>query len=379
MKILLVGEYSRLHNSLKEGLEALGHQVTLIASGDYFKNFPADIKLTRQYDNGFGRKLKIGIYKIFKKDITSISLLKQALKQKKYLRNYDVVQLINEKALGCQPSEELTFIKFLKQHNKNIFLLCCGTDYLSVKYAYEQNLKYSILTPYFEGKISKKNFQHIFNYIDESYIPFHNYIFNSIKGVFASDMDYHIPMKEHPSYLGFMPNPINTQKIKYLKNPIRDKIVIFHGINRGNFFKKGNDLFEKALKQIQKKYPDKVSLIITENVPYAEYIKSYNKAHILLDQVYAYDQGYNALEAMAKGKVVFTGAEKEFLTHYKLQEDEVCINALPDVKALTEKLSWLIENPDKIEEIGKNARRFIEKHHDYRLIAKKYAEAYTRF
>jgi hypothetical protein len=30
------------------------------------------------------------------------------------------------------------------------------------------------------------------------------------------------------------------------------------------------------------------------------YINSYNKAHILLDQVYAYDQGYNALEAMAK-------------------------------------------------------------------------------
>jgi hypothetical protein len=37
---------------------------------------------------------------------------------------------------------------------------------------------------------------------------------------------------------------------------------------------------------------------------YTTYINSYNKAHILLDQTYAYDQGYNALEAMAKGKVV---------------------------------------------------------------------------
>jgi DNA-binding response OmpR family regulator len=39
MKILLVGEYSRLHNSLKEGLNELGHQVTIIATGDHFKNY----------------------------------------------------------------------------------------------------------------------------------------------------------------------------------------------------------------------------------------------------------------------------------------------------------------------------------------------------
>jgi hypothetical protein len=36
------------------------------------------------------------------------------------------------------------------------------------------------------------------------------------------------------------------------------------------------------------------------DIPYTTYINSYNKAHILLDQTYAYDQGYNALEAMAR-------------------------------------------------------------------------------
>ena len=111
---------------------------------------------------------------------------------------------------------------------------------------------------------------------------------------------------------------------------------------------------------------------MTENIPYAEYIAIYNRAHILLDQVYAYDQGYNALEAMAKGKVVFTGAESEFLTHYTLLEDEVCINALPNENDIVAKLSLLIENPDKIIEISKNARNFIEKEHNYRLIGKKY-------
>ena len=34
MKVLLLGEYSGLHNTLKTGLVALGHQVTLVGDGD---------------------------------------------------------------------------------------------------------------------------------------------------------------------------------------------------------------------------------------------------------------------------------------------------------------------------------------------------------
>ena len=37
MKILLVGEYNRSHTFLKEGLEQLGHQVTVIGLSDGFK------------------------------------------------------------------------------------------------------------------------------------------------------------------------------------------------------------------------------------------------------------------------------------------------------------------------------------------------------
>ena len=84
------------------------------------------------------------------------------------------------------------------------------------------------------------------------------------------------------------------------------------------------------------------------------------------------DQGYNALEAMAKGKVVFTGAETEFLNWYNLQEDEVVINALPDVDYIVEKLSYLIENPSEINRIGKNAIQFINKEHHYVTQAQKY-------
>ena len=91
----------------------------------------------------------------------------------------------------------------------------------------------------------------------------------------------------------------------------------------------------------------------------------------MLDQVYGFDQGYNALEAMAKGKVVFTGAEKEFVDHYHLTE-KVAINALPNVDYLVHELSHLIENPMEIKKIGAPARQFIEKEHNYIKIARQY-------
>ena len=80
MKILLVGEYSRLHNSLQEGLRALGHQVMVISTGDYFKKYPSDILLQRKFDTGLARKIKIAIYLLFKFDITSWHITRQFFK-----------------------------------------------------------------------------------------------------------------------------------------------------------------------------------------------------------------------------------------------------------------------------------------------------------
>ena len=90
-----------------------------------------------------------------------------------------------------------------------------------------------------------------------------------------------------------------------------------------------------------------------------------------------YDQGYNALEAMAKGKVVFTGAETIFTEYYKL-EKTVAINALPDSEAIAAELERLILNPRLIAEIGANAREFILQHHQYQKVAESYVNLWNR-
>ena len=47
MKILLLGEYSNVHWMLAQGLRTLGHQVCVISNGDFWKDYPRDIDVSR--------------------------------------------------------------------------------------------------------------------------------------------------------------------------------------------------------------------------------------------------------------------------------------------------------------------------------------------
>ena len=373
MKVLLIGEYSRLHNSLKEGLLKNGHNVLLIGTGDGFKNYPVDIyigsKMKEKSISFFFVKL---IYKLVRIDISKIEVALRFYKILNTLKGFDIVQLINEDSIKTFLKIEIWFLKRIKSQNKALFLLSCGTDYTSVKHAFDKKFRYSILTPLQNNPKLKKDYKFIVNRISKPYHNLHKFLYKNIEGVFASDVDYHIPLRNNPKYLGLIPNPININYLEALPLKIRDKINIFHGINSLNYIKKGNIFFEAALDEIKKKYPNKVNIVSVRDVPYVDYIKLYNTSHIVLDQVYSFDQGYNALEAMAKGKVVFTGAEKEWLDYYNLERDTVAINALPDADKILEKLEYLILNPKKIIEISKNARLFIEQEHHYLKIANDY-------
>lgn len=377
MNILLIGEYSRLHNSLKEGLIKLGHNVILVGTEDGFKQFPVDYN----YGASIFSRPKLKLFSILINRLTGLNLqqIESAIRFYRLLpklKEFDTVQLINENSIKTNATLEIWLLKKIIKNNKKMFLLSCGIDHLSVKYAYDKKFKYSILTPYHENPKLKEYYKFIFLKLQRPAIKLHDFIFKHISGVLASDIDYHLPLLNHPKYLGLVPNPINYNKIEFIPLSMTNKIIIFHGVNSQNYIKKGNVFFDEAIGIIKNKFPDKVKVIRTEDIPYNDYIKVYDACHILLDQVYAYDQGYNALEAMAKGKVVFTGAEQEWLDYYNIEADTVAINALPDANKISAKLEWLILNPENILKISKNARAFIEKEHDYITIAQKYLEVW---
>jgi glycosyltransferase involved in cell wall biosynthesis len=378
MKILLLGEYSRLHNSLKEGLVSQGYEVITVATGDHFKKYDVDYSVQSAFFSKFWfiRKATNLVYKTTKIDLEKIERAIQFYFLLPKLKGFHHVQLINSDAIETYPFLARFLYKKLFQNIESRSLLVCGDETPIIDYLFKKEMKYSILTPYFEDNSLEKQFYFPLKYRTKSYRKTFDWLHDNCKTLIASDLDYKIPLDAMNYKPYFIPNPINTDKISFKELKTDTRIVIFLGINRGSYIKKGISFFEKALKIIKEKYHSKVEIMVSENLAYNQYIELYNRAHILLDQVYAYDQGYNALEAMAKGKVVFTGAENEFTKHYNLTE-RIAVNALPDVDSLVNELSFLIENPDEIIIIGKRARAFIEKEHHYTKIAEKYLEVWA--
>lgn len=372
MRILLIGEYSRLHNSLKEGLIELGHEVFIVANSDGFKQFPVDYSIDFKFCKtkiiNIPRQI---IARLFKYDIAKLEQGIRFYFLLNKFKDYDVVQFINETPIKTNKKFEIFLLQKIFKNNKKSFVLSCGVDYLNMKFDLENKSKKSILQPYFQNPTIKIEYNSLFALLKDNHKKLHDFVQEKCNGIIATDLDYVDANKLHPKYLGHVPYPINFNKLIFSELTINDKIVVFLGINEWSYNQKGISYYEKALDAIKNKYGEKVEIIIAKSLPYNQYINFYNRAHILLDQVFSYDQGYNALEAMAKGKVVFTGAEKEFMNHYKLTQ-RVAINALPDVDYLVNELSYLIENPEEIIAIGKRARMFVEKEHDYIKIAQQY-------
>lgn len=380
MKILLVGEYSGFHNSLKKGLIELGHEVTILASGDGFKGYPADIKVDAYLfrHNPFLKKIKNLIFSFFKIDLAGLELLFRIKKQTKNLISFDAIQFINSNCFLTKPSIEKKIFIHLSKLCQNRYLHGGGNDVYWTDYMLNKHEGYSSLTPYIKDNKLTSHFLPALKYTKKAYRNYYTFFLNHIHGIIPSDIDYRIVYENTPKAFGMIPCPINISKLKYKPIKIEDKVTIFCGINTTNQYAKGIPYFLDALTIIEKKYKDKVQIKITKNLPYKEYIKIYDEAHIFMDQCLSYDQGYNGREAMAKGKVVFSGANNDFRQFYNIKENEMpLIEAKPDVEYLVIKLSELIENHQKIQDISKRARLFIEKEHNHTKSAKKYLKTWN--
>lgn len=377
MRILLVGEYSNFHNSLKHGLEFLGHEVTIIGDGDGFKRFPVDIDISNDFleRSWFTRKLKVGLWKLTGFDVTDWLKLSRFRESENQLKHYDIVQFINSNPFNCNARTERKMIDFIIENNHKFFLAACGDDYEYVKYLTEKHEGYSILESIKKGQQQKTDFAYTYKYLDSGYYENYKRILNVVEKVIPSNIDYAMALKNQPKATAIIPAAINCARLHLDQNADLTVIKIFLGINRANYWKKGINYFEEALDIIKEKYNSRVQIIVAENLPYSIYIQQYKQAHILLDQVLCYDQGYNALEAMLQGKVVFSGANEVYLKAHGLDTVPV-IDAQPDVSDLVNKLSSLIENPQELLKIGRAARNHVLQHHDSVMIASRTLKFY---
>jgi len=380
MKILLIGEYSGVHTELCIALKKKGYIVKTISDGDGYKLFPTDIKVNSpiSYNNHIN-KISFTIYLLLVytglKGIFDFIKIWKSLK--KEIKGYDVVQLINPVALtGFGSVVNLFLLHYLKKHNKKIFLCALGDDYYWVKNNMKKESKYIALKDIncfnFYKQLHSTKYTYGF-----MYKKLNNYAVKISTKIIPGVYDYKRVYSWSDKISKLVPLPIDNDYIGYpIKIIKNEKIIIFHGWQKGKELRKGNIIFDIVAKKICKNFPDKVIYKIVQNVPYKEYIKTFNSCHIAFDQCFGFDKGVNGLLFMAAGKVTFTGMEKEAISSYPFYDSEKIygINATPNEDYLYTQLSILINNPKIIEKISLNAISFVLDNHRSDYVANLYLE-----
>ena len=364
MKILLIGEYSRLHLTLAEGLRTLGHEVVVASDGDGFKNYPRDIDLTR---NGSGI-------------VQTLSCMLSIIRKFSRFKGYDVVQLINPCFTTLNVRVNQYLYHQLRKNNKKVFLGAFGDDSYWVRACMEgKTFKYCEFFIDGESTNLEYNKKLVETWISSKREIANKEMANDCNGIAACLYEYY---KSYQPYfenkLRYIPLPINITNIA--SNPIEeipDKVNFFIGINKDRSEYKGTGIMETALNRLAKTYPDDVIVTRVESVSYDEYKRLMEAAHVVLDQLYSYSPAMNALLAMAQGKVVVGGGESEM---YDLMGDDSLrpiVNVYPTEKEVYNKLEWLVKNKSELVRLSRDGRGFVEQYHDHVNIAKQYLDFWS--
>ena len=354
MRILLFGDFSGYHKNLKVGLESLGHNVNIASDGNKWKKIEgADINL--DFSKRKFPKIYLRLYLLFK-----IYLF----------IGYDVIQIMSPDYLYLRSFPRKIFFKLLKFFNKKIFLLAAGSDGYYWKYG-RKNLRYSIHNDHL--KIDLKLDKHPKE--SKRYFQFNKYIADNCDGIIPIVYDYSICYEGHKNLLKIIPIPLDFKSVDYKKNIVKKKLIVFHGLSLSRNGFKGTHYIKEAFDYLRKKYDNDLELIIKGEMALKDYLLLMKKANVVIDQVNSYSVGLNGLYAMAMGKVLLGGAEPESLTSLGVNSTPV-INIKPHVKNIITNIEKLVNEKEKISEIGFKSRKFVEKHHDPKKIASQFIKAW---
>ncbi len=360
MKILLLGEYSNVHATLRKALIQLGHQVTLISNGDFWKNYPRDIDLSRTPGRWGG-----------------VCYTARLLTLLPRLRGYDVVQLINPMFLELKAERIMPIYHYLRRHNKKVFLGAFGMDYYWVKaccqlmpLAYSDfNIGHQLRTDAI-ATAYRNEWEHT------AKTTLNKEIATTCNGIIAGLYEYwaayHPYLPEKTTYIPFpiccTTPPMSNRGIH--SSPIR----VFIGINKTRHKYKGTDIMLEALTNLHQKYPTLFTIQKAESVPFAQYKKMMAEADILIDQLYSYTPSMNTLEAMSQGIVCVGGGESDFYRFIGEKQLRPIINVKPSYNDVYAQLEYIILHPKQLPLLSAQSKAFVNKYHNHINVAKQYLQ-----
>ncbi len=361
MRILLLGEYSNVHNTLAEGMRALGHEVTVASNGDFWKDYPRDVDLARRTGKLGGIALLAKVYALLPK-----------------WRDYDVVQLINPMFLELKAERILPVYRRLRRQNKKMVLCAMGMDYYWVnECTYNKPMRYSDFNIGDKVRTDEPAQREQHDWLGTYKEHLNKYIANDCDAIIAGLYDDLVCYKPYfPQKLHYIPLPIHTGDVTPL--PVTDKLRLFVGISKGRSAYKGTDIMLQAAEALREKYPDRLEIVKAEGVPFNVYQHLMDTSDAMMDQLYSYTPAMNALLAMSKGIVVIGGGEPENYEILGERELRPIINVQPSYESVCQQLEQLILHLDRLPELKRQSIAYVQRHHNYLAVAQRYLDLYQR-
>lgn len=363
MRILLLGEYSNVHATLAKGLRQLGHEVTVASNGDFWKNYPRDIDLSR-------RPGKLG----------GMALLAKTCLLLPQWRNYDVVQLINPMFLELRAERLFPIYRYLRRHNRKMVLCAMGMDYYWVsECTYRKPLRYSDFNIGPQLRTDEAAAKEQRDWLGTAKERLNRMIAADCDGIVAGLYEDYICYEPHfPQKTHFIPLPIvSSTQPRPSAQPLLP-VKIFIGISKGRSQYKGTDIMLRAAEHILAKYPDRMQLVKAEGVPFEQYQTMMDGSDAILDQLYSYTPSMNPLLAMSKGIICIGGGEPENYQILKEHELRPIINVEPTYESVCHELEQLVLHPERLLELKRQSIEYVHRHHDHLKVARQYEALYLR-
>lgn len=409
MKILLIGEYSNVHATLARGLRALGCEVTVVSNGDFWKDYPRDIDVSRKEGTLGGMALMLKV----------MALLPR-------LRGYDIVQLINPMFFELKAERLFPIYRYLRRHNRKIVLGAFGMDYYWVKTCtFDRPLRYSDFNIGDKPRTDATAERDRRDWLGTAKGRLNREIARTCDGIVTGLYEYDVCYRPaFPDKTRFIPYPIqmpdgqtpNTDKMAVVttteRQPDTDETAVaanerlrgtdnmsvatqqrtrhdptthlsrpvrlFIGISKKRSAYKGTDIMIEAARAVRLKHPGRLELRVANGVPFDEYSRMLDGSDLLMDQLYSYTPAMNALLAMSKGIVVIGGGEPENYAIIHERELRPIVNVQPTFQSVYDELERLVLNPSAIPRLKRESVEYVSKHHDYMKVARQYLEFYSK-
>lgn len=367
MRILLVGEASFVHNTLKKALEERGHRVVTMSDGNNWHDAPRDIDLRRNMKYGMLGGLKV---------------LWQLITHLPQLVGNDVVQIHNYQFVPLKYGWNTVLLRFLKLFNRSCVKMCLGDDPQIFMRQAKGVPRYS--DTFWNGR--EQNAQANAGRIAEVMMP---QAFKCWKrttrmadALVAVLYEYWLcyETESFSSKLFYCGLPIDIPETLPCRQnkPFCAPLKVLVGLQPKRDFMKGAGRIAAFLEDIAERNPGKLKIKYVEGVAYDEYMALLEEADVLVDQFYSFTPSMNSLAAMARGTVVIGGAEEEYYSFIGETALRPIINVSPELTDAqnTALIERAVLDSAIMERLSAESRQFVAKYHDSRKIAREYENIY---